>query len=336
MLVTVPSDDPGYWIGTGGDFYVFHQVAYWRDLTFAPETTNTSKVAVRVPISQEYTRDTVHQHMREANERMVKIFMGAGGRCNVIDTEHLSSVARRPEELVLYLVGSGWRLVGATSDESLWVNDRAGDEWQLIAPLAGESASSVRRLNEALSVLASLEGREGEPLLRDITSSRSDLIRLRTFPRTTSGTAPLKEAIKLASASRELLIAAAATTDDRKSVLGSRKPDRAVEYADSVAVSTEPGSFILAFEVDVEPSIYLPDIVESLSNGDALFPDPSPLFARRATERLMEASNAAAEAAGLENRDSAFTESVANGVSANFLEALASLGGVPGQRRRGR
>jgi hypothetical protein len=78
VVVIVPGDKPHDWYEEGPDFTVFKRAAYWRDLLNAPDTTNTTKIAVRIPLANRYTPEVVRDHMSAARKAFLAQFGQAG------------------------------------------------------------------------------------------------------------------------------------------------------------------------------------------------------------------------------------------------------------------
>lgn len=66
VVAVVPSDDPFDWYDDSEDCTLFRKAAYWHDLLGAPTTSNTSSIAVRVPLANRYTPEIVKSHMTGA------------------------------------------------------------------------------------------------------------------------------------------------------------------------------------------------------------------------------------------------------------------------------
>lgn len=244
-------------------------------------------------------------------------------------------IAQASSNAAVYLHGSGWQLQGLSDNDSLWTKEADGQYWEALLPLSSERSDRFRRFNELLTVLENVEGRNVASVVEDIERARSDLIRIRTVPEARPGSAPIEDALQSVAAARDLMLAAAASLDAPRAVYGSRKPDSAVRFVRSVQLSTEPGSFVIALEAPVSPDLTTMEISAIPGAAEiedqALFPDVRVPFARRATERLMEAVGRAlmicAQVVDGTADIESFDEGVPVGISANLLEALTRLGG---------
>ncbi len=78
VVVIVPGERPNDWYEEGPDFTVFKRAGYWRDLLDAPDTTNTAKIAVRVPLAKRFTPQVVRDHMSDARRAFLAQFGQAG------------------------------------------------------------------------------------------------------------------------------------------------------------------------------------------------------------------------------------------------------------------
>lgn len=255
----------------------------------------------------------------------------------MIDFDRLGWLASAPFSAASYMHAHGWRMLGVTSEESLWALDSDGRTWEALLPLDAARIDIGRRLDELLAVLSAVERRGADDLIRDLRTAQSDVIRVRTTQESRSGTAPIDEALQIVAGSRELLLCAATAVVSPRAVLGKRKPDRALQFVQSVRLSTEPGSFVVALEAPVAPDMEGARIVAATGDATdhaevALFHDPQVPFARRVTELLVKAIDdsvkACAEVSAGEQL-SVFDSTIPDGVSANLLEALARLGGGP-------
>jgi hypothetical protein len=152
-----------------------------------------------------------------------------------------------------------------------------------------------------------------------------DIQRIRTRHETPEGTAPLRDAVDAFTAAFQMLASAAATVEEPRLVLPSRRSTTTNSLMRRVlAGPTEPGSFIMSIWVPIPPPL--------TPYEDAVLFDPDGDPAERiATRRLYEALTATRRAgrdvlddgAGIE----AFEERAEFGVSANLCESLVELGG---------
>ncbi|CAO5146959.1 conserved hypothetical protein [Frankia sp. AiPs1] len=263
------------------------------------------------------------------------------------DPGELRDLGRSPERIAMYLHGRGWNPVGVAGDEILWALDDGGRRWEIVLPLSPDRSDLARRLGEVFAVLGAVQNRRPAEILRDVRSAGSDVLKIRTLPRTRSGTAPIDDALGLIAASKDLLLAAATSIDAPRAVLGSRKPARATEFVREVRLATEPGSFVVALETTVPPDWAVAEVlalagslVESGGQveSDGLFVLPVSPFPRAVTTRTIDAASAAVSLAARivdgEADVAAFDDLVSRGVSANFLEALAGIGGGEGALER--
>ena len=287
VVVVVPGDQPRDWYGQASEFTVFSEAAYWRDLLGEPTTPNTTTIAVRIPLANRYTPQIVQAHMSAHRNVSQSVSVD---RSAMIAVDKLGWLARTPYGAAAYMHAHGWQILGATSTESLWKLIVDGQAWEALLPLDMTGNDAQRRINDFLSVLSAVEKRPAEDLINDLRTAQSDVIRIRATPESDSGTAPLEEALEIVSATRDMLLAAAAAVDAPRAMLAPRKPDRAIEFVRSVKLSTDPGSFVVALEAPVAPDFEGARVTAAVGEGhNALFPDPRAPFARKVTELLVNA-----------------------------------------------
>jgi hypothetical protein len=178
--------------------------------------------------------------------------------------------------------------------------------------------------------LAALEGREWPDIVDDIEHSQEDVMRIRTHPETPSGSAPLDEALAVMQAARDALEAAASTVGQPRSVLGTRKPQRASTFAGGTNLTTEPGSFVVALSTPIASIMRGPSAELAVSAYDGQLFNPEVPFARLANERAMQAIARAVQLGESfvngESGTADFGTAVEDGVSANLLESLVRIG----------
>lgn len=157
-------------------------------------------------------------------------------------------------------------------------------------------------------------------LLEEVRASTFDIIRLRaTGPSVGQGRVPVELGTRLFGLSRELLLAAACSAHDPRSVYRARKPAEAMEFLRRVKLAApEQGSFIVTVHAPIPPGLQ-PALMEGMEEVP---------FERRATLTLASAATAArqaAEQALLGGGADPFLNGTAAGISANLCDALAGF-----------
>jgi hypothetical protein len=237
-------------------------------------------------------------------------------RITIRDREVLSSL--RPLDILAYLRAAGWHPVSDVHDRdrsSVWTVPEA----DVAVPLWREAADFPLRVSELLSVLEGVEQRSQEEILKDISTTSSDLVRIRALGvEEIDGSIPLDAGVSFAEKARDMLLAAACATV-APSAYWRRKPGRAIDYMLRARMGqTERGSYVLTVHSPVPPELHT-----------RVTPD-SP-FERRVIETLtvsLEAVRRAAKQAVITGDLQPFREAVPLGVSANLCDALVGLSRV--------
>lgn len=232
--------------------------------------------------------------------------------------------AYRPLDAAAYLRTRGWEKVHeATNLYSIWMYSEGKETYEVLLPLALNAPDLGRRVRELIETLTIQEGRTSGEILEDLSSSSSDVIRLRLLGGTSDHTLPLEDGSAAFQHTRDLLLAAACTAWRPKGLYGPRKPEEALDFIRrSRLAPSHAGSYVIK-------------VIAPLVAGDGsarqtpLFSsDDSDSFSRRTTMSLAIATQNALDAA-LETATTGQIESessrIAGGVSANFCAALAGL-----------
>jgi hypothetical protein len=206
-----------------------------------------------------------------------------------------------------------------------WVfSDQSQGEFEVIVPLEVTFRDYASRIAEVLKTLEAVEERSQLELLKDITTSSTDLVRIQPEIETWSdGSINIEQGNALVQQTRDLLLAAACATVRPAKLYPTRKPTQAMEYMRKARLGqTERGSFILTVHSPVTPHLQLPMMQAQL------MPDIDIPFERRVMQTLFRALVAVKDAAikGIAtNSLEPFAEAVQRGVSANLCEALVAL-----------
>lgn len=239
----------------------------------------------------------------------------------------------RVDDISTYLAAKGWQQQsGSMRNADLWIRpdtprsrDWRGTIDDLILPRAAESLDYSRRLMEAIGVLCAIEGRPSAAVLRDILTSRADVVRLKRPSDSAEGSIPLSDGVLLVDSALEVMTAAACSAVTPRRVLPSRRPLNAEAYLRRVRLGqTEKSSYVITVISPVEP-------LES--EEPSLFEATDDTYPRRVTKTLATGL-AALEYGATEMRRSGdfrvFEDLVSQGVSANLCEAVSRLLRSPG------
>ena len=137
----------------------------------------------------------------------------------------------------------------------------------------------------ALRVIGFAEERSVTEVLADLEYGGADLVSVRLAPDVPSGQAPLPLADAAISALRLLVIGAAAGLDAGAATLPPRRP-RAERYAESVRLSTSPGSFVVSLALPVFERPDRATEVDGQTRLDEVLDVQAPAFGRDVTRRM--------------------------------------------------
>ena len=184
---------------------------------------------------------------------------------------------------------------------------RLGDYTQVVAQLIRIFAQ-VAHVDEAI-------------LYNDLVVADRDVTRVRVNDGDVYGSISLEQGPNLVSGARDMLLAAACSLHEPRPVYRAGANKEANDYLRRVRLGqTEHGSFVVTLLSPVIP----PPIQEPLLPDLEIHNDP---LERRVTRRLAQALSAVHEATAktMTGDTAAFTNVVAEGISANLCEALAKM-----------
>lgn len=225
-----------------------------------------------------------------------------------------------------YLNSRGWEEVERWDDRAI-VYRTPDLRWQVLLPLKMDLGDYEARMADVVRKIAGAEDRSELSVLFDLTTTGSDIVRIRAVENAEDGSFPIDAGVKLYQQAREILLSAAcavASLDRPRAVFHSRKPREANEYIDGLRIGqTENGSYIITILSHVPPIL---DGSGQLSLGPEFEPDP---FERKVTKTLIGAlvatKAAIAEALIRDNAVEHFEGLLQKGVNANLCEALAQI-----------
>lgn len=239
-----------------------------------------------------------------------------------VDIRDASVLQRlRPFDVVSYLRATGWRRGGGEARATIWLRD--GDEpAEILVPEDRGLADFAARMADVLETLALVERRSQLEILHDLTIAGHDVIRLRANAGDSGdGTIAIDAGTELIDNARDMLLAAAAATAERRSYFPTRKPAIAMDYMDRVRLGqTEFGSYVVTLLSPVSPSL------SSTAQQDLGLMEPP--YERKVTmtlARALDALRRAAADAASTGTDASFQSAVEDGVTANLCSAIAGM-----------
>ena len=224
-----------------------------------------------------------------------------------------------PRSLFAYLESHGWQRMDSYGNTGYIYG--LEEELQEILVPSSPLADYVHRVSDLLETLSTVEDRDSKSVLRDISLSDFDLVRVRFPDASLDGSVPVETGVTLFQESRNLLLAAACSTSRPQRAFRAGRNQEAGEYMKSVRFGqTEVGSFVVNLLSPVPPSL--------VGQSDLSTGLPSEPFPRRVILKLVSGLRSASEAVNRVNVGDdigAFEQEVPQGVSANLCDAIANL-----------
>jgi hypothetical protein len=229
--------------------------------------------------------------------------------------------ALKPVDIAAYLSARGWiRRASFREDKaSLWISPKGG-AMDVLLPLRPNLADFSLRMGELVMSLARYERRSAQDVLRDLAAVYADIIRVRIITGDSSATTlPFRDGLNLLKKVRDVLVAAALSTLEKRAFFTNRWPETIIEFMDRLQMGqTEHSSFVFTIVSPLGPP-------EEALDGAGEAQEP---FARRVTHTLMHALQAmerAAADAAREGGVNPFLRAIDDGVSGNLCDAVVEL-----------
>jgi hypothetical protein len=240
-----------------------------------------------------------------------------------VSVDELASI--NPGTLRAMLLINGWRETDVRP-ELFRVLESPDSEADVSIPVNRSFRDYLTRLNEALIEVEKQFGERARPFMLQLLAGPTDELFFAEEAPTIHGSIPWRIGEKLQDTAREALRAAARSSRDHLPHFGHKGDGLARRYIDGVRMGqTERGSYIITALVPVgrqaDPT------VQTLPGFEDV-PEFRDYFFRNITTNLMQASEAAVEAAGAFNETESFetfVEAVDYGVSSELVQALAKL-----------
>lgn len=228
-----------------------------------------------------------------------------------LDIQHIRS----------YLSQLGWTVTKSNERREIWTGP---DESRVLVPLQ-HLDDFVPLAHELVAELARFIHRDVDDVAIELAWPGYDKLTARTHVGSPSVAVPIQEAIEAGDALRDLVVAAARASESRQANFRGGWSTNVGQFFDHVRmIPSMPGSFTLR--------ALLP--INAESPEDLLVPQSDTTTIRAVTRTLLSglrAARAAAVARAGGADTSVFEDAVADGVSAELLDALVRLGGPTGE-----
>ena len=232
-----------------------------------------------------------------------------------------------PFQLEGYMLNNGWQKDGDLGRvATIWHRPEADRvDAEVILPLSTGAKDFRDRMIDAVTAIASFEGRPLVDVVKDTLGHHADLIRVRVIADDVDeGTIPINDGVLLNERARDLLVAAANGTLQKRKHFSGPQAKEAKEYIDSLRLGqTEIGSYV----VNVIAPMKMIHV-----DQDALDPVPLAKIITATLASSLQALSSAARAFTNTADLSVFDEAVLQGASANMCDALVGLGGTDKKR----
>lgn len=244
-------------------------------------------------------------------------------------TESSSLDQRDPQitadQLHAYLQSKQWYQDGKIRSVATIWHRRDDDEAEVLVPWLS-AKDYLPRMKQALSVVATYEGRKIVDVVKDAVRLLSNVITVRVIHDDTSdGTIPINDGVLLIAKAKELLSAAAQSVYSKRRQFTGAAPKEAKNYLDTLKLGqTEVGSYVVNV---IAPN--QPDINVNGSTAEAAS------LAQAVTLNLimsLEALNVASMTYEFSGRLDSFDYAVLAGASSNMCDALLGFSGEKHQR----
>ena len=158
----------------------------------------------------------------------------------------------RPLDMIAYLRANQWQEAQKLEAGAFWVK---GDQ-EILLPLDITLIDFPNRMAEALGVLEKTEHRSQFEIFEDLVITNADVIRPRLIGVNGDGTISLEQGTAIHQEARNLMLAAACSTIEKRSLFARRKPEQAMNYLNHARFGMpQRGSYILTIISPVSPKI---------------------------------------------------------------------------------
>lgn len=228
--------------------------------------------------------------------------------------------AVRPLDVVAYLRAQHWREREHHQGQyAIWQRKSDNEPVEILLPLNEAYRDYATRIAEALQTLEAVEQRSQHDILADIQNVACDVTHISAEGEALSGgTIALQGGAQFVASVQRLVLAAACSAVQPRSVYGDHVPEAASAYVQRARIGIGHGSFAVA--------VYTP--VASDVQPQVRIGSRKPPFARRVTLLLIQALHTlrnAVERAASDGTIEPLLEVAPGGISADLCDALVGL-----------
>ena len=249
-------------------------------------------------------------------------------KASIQDVNILNSL--RPLDVVAYLRSNQWQEIQKLERGAFWIKETSNVSHEVLVPFDSNIRDYTIRMADILRVLEQAEGRAQFEIYEDLTTTSADIIRPRLPGVNADGAITVEQGMKIHQEARNMMLAAACSTLEKRPLFTRRKPEQAMNYLEHALFGIpQRGSYIMKIISPVSPK---------LAAGKDLFGndlEPDEPFERRTVKTLANALNAveiACREVAAKGDIQPMKLAVARGVSANLCEALIGLHLGSGQK----
>jgi len=242
-------------------------------------------------------------------------------RATIQDAKALSVL--RPLDIVAYLRSREWQEVQRLERGALWAKEISHDTFEVLVPLDVTVRDFVNRMADALKSLEEAEQRSQFEIYEDLIITSADVIRPRLPGINADGALSIEQGVIIHEQARNLMLAAACSSIEKRPLFAKRKPEQAMNYLHHAQFGIpQRGSYIMTIISPVSPRI---------ETGKDLFGvelEPDEPFERKTVKTLAHALHAvdiACREVATTGQIDPMRNAVERGVSANLCEAIIGM-----------
>ncbi len=201
------------------------------------------------------------------------------------DAKTLSAL--RPLDIVAYLRSNQWQEAQRLERGALWTKEISEKTFEVLVPLDVTIRDFASRMADALKSLEQAEQRSQFEIYEDLIITGADVIRPRLPGINADGALSMEHGVIIHEQARNLMLAAACSSIEKRPLFAKRKPEQAMNYLHHAQFGIpQRGSYIMTIISPVSPKI---EAGKDLFGNDL---EPEEPFERRTVKTLANALHA--------------------------------------------